>query len=118
MAMSGFASSLLSKLHGFVSGGTVSVLHNHNGRSDAVAGPSNMMQIQVGYLPVTIIVYYCTSPTGFIPGCDFCFLLLEYSGKRGGQGFERSVAGKTSSAAFRFFFSFNNGDLRLMSYML
>lgn len=47
MAVSGFASSILNKIHEIVSGGAVSVLHSYNGRSDAVAGPSTMMQIQV-----------------------------------------------------------------------
>ncbi|VDN03237.1 unnamed protein product [Thelazia callipaeda] len=46
MAVSSFASSILSKIHGFVSGNAVSVLQNYNGRNDAVAGPSNMMPIQ------------------------------------------------------------------------
>lgn len=47
MAVSGFASSILSKIHEIVSGGAVSILHSYNGRNDAVAGPSNMMQLQV-----------------------------------------------------------------------
>ncbi|VDK62784.1 unnamed protein product [Onchocerca ochengi] len=46
MAVSGFASSILSKIHEIVSGSAVSVLHNYNGRNDAMPGPSSMMQIQ------------------------------------------------------------------------
>lgn len=62
MAVSGFASSILSKIHEIVSGGAVSILHNYNGRNDAVAGPSNMMQIQVLSDPsidkVSYVVFY------------------------------------------------------------
>ncbi|MCP9266258.1 E3 ubiquitin-protein ligase CBL [Dirofilaria immitis] len=46
MAVSGFASSVLSKIHEIVSGGAVSILQNYSGRNDAVPGPSNVMLIQ------------------------------------------------------------------------
>ncbi|VDN17512.1 unnamed protein product [Gongylonema pulchrum] len=42
MAVSGFASSLLSRLHELVSGGAAS----HSARADAVAGPSSIMSVQ------------------------------------------------------------------------
>lgn len=75
MAVSGFASSILSKIHEIVSGSAVSVLHSYNGRNDAMAGPSNMIQIQV-LLVVSVNTMSNLNPLFSFKHCVFANIFL------------------------------------------